>query len=68
MLTKVVQPGELFATVTSEGTFAGVFPNMPSKVFRARKYHLAVAIAATLESFRRLGSIAFGDASIVVGG
>jgi hypothetical protein len=58
MLTKIVEARELFATMTSERTFAGVFPNVPGQVFAPAKNHATIAITTTLKSFSRRRTIA----------
>lgn len=58
VLTKVVESRELFATVASERTFSGMFPNVPREMFAPAEDHSALAIAPALESFRGSGTIA----------
>lgn len=58
MLAKIVEARELFATMTSERTFASVFPNVPGQVFAPAKNHATIAITTTLKRFSRRGTIA----------
>lgn len=62
MLAKVVETRKLLAAVASEGPLAGVFPDVPGKMFASAEDHPALAIAPALERLGGGGTIALVDA------
>jgi hypothetical protein len=65
MLTKIIESGELFVTMAAEGTFAGMFTNVPGKMFASAKDHTTFAVASTLKSFSRGRAVTLVNARIV---
>lgn len=63
VLAKIVEPGEMFSTMTIEWTFARVFSDVPRQMLASAENHSTVTIAPALEGFSRSGTITLVDPS-----
>jgi len=59
MLTQIIKTRELLAAMTSERTFARVFPDVPGQVFAPTENHTTLAIPSALKSLSRGRAITF---------